>query len=99
MEGPSNKCLTFISFNEDFVANEERLNIERAAKNISIPHLILHGALDRSIALEQGEKLHSWTPKSCFKIIPNADHVFNVSHPWTRECFFSRVGTNPKMLY
>ena len=77
----------FYQFHEDFIANEERLNIERAAKNISIPHLILHGALDRSIALEQGEKLHSWNPKSCFKIIPNADHVFNVSHPWTRECF------------
>ncbi|WOC41164.1 alpha/beta hydrolase [Polaribacter sp. HL-MS24] len=72
----------FYQFYEDFIRNKNRLNIERAAKNIHIPHLILHGALDSSIPIAQGEKIHSWNPKSIFKIIPNADHVFNVSHPW-----------------
>ena len=72
----------FYQFHEDFIQNKERLNIENAAKKITIPHLIVHGDKDTSISVNEGEKLHTWNPKSILKIIEKANHVFNVSHPW-----------------
>ena len=72
----------FYQFYINFKENEERLNIERAAKNMTIPYLIIHGDADTSISIKEGENLHKWNPKSEFEIIKNADHVFNVSHPW-----------------
>tara|TARA_B110000091_G_scaffold208961_1_gene249408 strand:- start:6524 stop:7363 length:840 start_codon:yes stop_codon:yes gene_type:complete len=75
----------FYQFHEDFIENKERLNIENAAKKITIPHLIIHGDNDTSISVNEGKKLHTWNPKSVLKIIKNADHVFNVSHPWIEK--------------
>ncbi|WP_435414070.1 alpha/beta hydrolase family protein [Polaribacter aestuariivivens] len=75
----------FYQFYVNFKENEERLNIERSAKKITVPHLIIHGNTDTSISVEEAKKIHSWNPKSTLKIIKNADHVFNVSHPWEKE--------------
>ena len=75
----------FYQFHEDSVQNKERLNIQRAARKITIPHLIIHGDKDTSISVTEAEKLHAWNPKSVLKIIENANHVFNVSHPWTEK--------------
>ena len=75
----------FYQFYEDFINNQERLNIEKSAKKITIPHLIIHGDNDTSIAVEESKKIHSWNSKSTLEIIKNADHVFNVSHPWSKE--------------
>jgi pimeloyl-ACP methyl ester carboxylesterase len=71
-----------LNLGQDFIQNKERLNIENAAKKITIPHLIIHGDKDTSISVNEGEKLHTWNPKSILKIIEKANHVFNVSHPW-----------------
>lgn len=75
----------FYQFYEDFIENQERLNIQKATENIKLPHLIIHGDKDTSILLNEAEKLKKWNPKAQFKIIENADHVFNVSHPWRKE--------------
>ncbi|QNM84997.1 alpha/beta hydrolase [Polaribacter pectinis] len=75
----------FYQFYINFKENEERLNIERSAKKITVPHLIIHGDNDTSIFVEEGRKIHAWNPKSRLEIIKNADHVFNVSHPWKKE--------------
>ena len=69
-------------FYEDFIANEKRLTISRAAKAISKPWLIIHGDEDTSVLLNEGESLHSWNLNSTFKIIQKANHVFGASHPW-----------------
>ncbi len=66
----------------DFKANEERLHIESAAKKLSIPYLIIHGVDDPSVKYNEAEALHSFNPKSRLLPIKNADHVFNVRHPW-----------------
>ena len=52
---------------------------------MTIPHFIIHGDNDPAVSIKEGKKLHSWNPKSIFKIIKNANHVFNVSHPWTAK--------------
>jgi pimeloyl-ACP methyl ester carboxylesterase len=75
----------FYQFYENFKANEERLNIQKAVEQIEIPQLIIHGNKDSSISIDEGHKIHSWNSKSRFEIIENADHVFNVSHPWREE--------------
>lgn len=72
----------FYQFYEDFKQNEHRLNIELAIKKLQIPHLIIHGDNDTSVFIKEGELQHEWNPNSTFKIIKNADHVFNARHPW-----------------
>jgi pimeloyl-ACP methyl ester carboxylesterase len=75
----------FYQFYEDFKANEERLTIKRAASNLNIPHLIIHGNNDTSVLIDEAENLHLWNPNSELQIIDGADHVFGASHPWEKE--------------
>ena len=75
----------FYQFYLNFKENEARLNIQKAVEKIQIPQLVIHGDKDTSIAVDEGYKIHSWNSKSVLKIIENADHVFNVSHPWRKE--------------
>jgi len=72
----------FYQFYENFTQNKERLDIKKATKNIKIPHLIIHGNKDTSVLIDEAENLKKWNPNSKFKIIENANHVFNVFHPW-----------------
>lgn len=75
----------FYQFYLDFKQNENRLNIQKAAENLTIPHLIIHGDKDTSVLIDEAENLKKWNPKSEYQIIINADHVFNVSHPWKEK--------------
>ena len=75
----------YYQFYEDFVANEKRLHIESATKQLEIPMLIIHGDNDTSVSLDEANTLHQWNPKSQLEIIAEADHVFNTSHPWDKE--------------
>ena len=75
----------FYQFYEDFTKNENRLDIQHATENLTIPHLILHGNKDTSVLIQEAEKLKKWNPNSKYVIIENADHVFNVFHPWEKE--------------
>jgi pimeloyl-ACP methyl ester carboxylesterase len=75
----------YFQFYEDFVKNEKRLTIKRAASHLKIPHLIIHGKNDTSVLVQEAKMLHKWNPKSKLVIIENANHVFGVSHPWTKD--------------
>ncbi|OBQ56951.1 alpha/beta hydrolase [Tamlana sp. s12] len=75
----------FYQFYEDFTKHKERLNIKRAVSNLNQPFLIIHGDKDTSVLIEEAENLHKWNPKSTFKIVEGADHVFGASHPWKHD--------------
>ena len=75
----------FYQFYEDFIQNEERLNIKKATEKLEIPHLIIHGNNDTSVLINEAENLKKWNPKSVFEIINGANHVFNSSHPWKED--------------
>ena len=75
----------YYQFYEDFKANEERLHIESAVKRIQIPMLIIHGDNDTSVSINEAYELHQWNPNSQLDVIKNADHVFNVKHPWNKK--------------
>lgn len=72
----------FYQFYENFIQNKERLNIKKAIENLEIPYLIIHGNKDTSVLIEEAKNLKKWNPDSEFRIIDNANHVFNVFHPW-----------------
>lgn len=75
----------YYQFYEDFITNQERLHIESAVKRLNIPFLIIHGNNDTSVFIEEANNLHQWQPKSQLEIIKDANHVFNVRHPWERN--------------
>lgn len=72
----------YYQFYEDFKANENRLHIKSAVEKLTIPYLIVHGDSDTSISLNEAKELYEWSSNSELTIIPEADHVFNVRHPW-----------------
>ena len=72
----------YYQFYIDFLENEERLTISRAATSLTIPHLILHGSADLAVDVSEAKVLHSWSPNSNICIIPKSNHVFGSKHPW-----------------
>ena len=75
----------YYQFYKDFKANEKRLHIESAEKQLTIPHLIIHGDNDASVSLDEAKDLKLWNPNSQLEIIKGADHVFNTKHPWEKS--------------
>ena len=72
-------------FYEDFIANEERLNIEHAVKTLNIPQLIIHAKDDPSVKFSEAEDLYSWNTDAILFPINQSDHVFGASHPWNEK--------------
>ena len=77
----------YYQFYENFKDNESRLNIKKAVRNLSVPLLIIHGDDDCAIEVKEAHQIHSWKPNSDLKLIKNANHAFNVSHPWQKDEF------------
>ncbi len=69
-------------FYDNFINNENRLTIKRAASEIEKPWLIIHGDNDTSVPLTEGQSLHKWNANSSIEIIKDANHVFESIHPW-----------------
>jgi len=72
-------------FFENFQQNQNRLNIERSAKKIDVPFLIIHAKGDPSVKFHEAESLHSWNSKSELLKIEDSNHVFDASHPWKSD--------------
>jgi uncharacterized protein len=72
---------------EDTLNNKERFSIECAAKELSIPHLIIHGTLDEAVAISEGASIHKWNKDSEILIIEGANHTFGAKHPHTESSF------------
>lgn len=75
----------YFQFYTSFVENEQRLTIKEAAKNMTIPHLIIHGTADPTVSMTEAKNLHQWNPSSELCLVKDADHVFNAKHPWNQS--------------
>lgn len=75
----------YIQFYTNFIEHKERLSVERAAKKITIPHLILHGDADTSVLINHAKNIHQWSKTSILIVIPNATHVFGAKQPWNQK--------------
>lgn len=69
-------------FFQDFIRNENRLTIQRAAEVLKKPLLIIHGIADPTVSIDEAKKLQRWTINSRAHFVENANHVFGASHPW-----------------
>ena len=74
----------FYSFYEDFILNKSVLNIEEAASTINVPFLQIHGDMDTSVSISEGQQIAHWTGTE-LAIIKGGDHTFGASHPWTLQ--------------
>ena len=72
----------YFQYYEDFIENEDRLNISKAAKSISCPLLIIHGTDDEAVAPIEAERVHQWCHTSELHWIDAANHVFGMKQPW-----------------
>ncbi|UII23343.1 alpha/beta hydrolase family protein [Fulvivirga ligni] len=70
---------------EDFFANEERFTISKAAENLTIPQLIVHGTNDETVEHREALMLHEMNPTSELFLIEDANHVLGGSHPYDSE--------------
>lgn len=80
-------------FYKDFKENEKRFSIHRAVKNLKIPQLVVHGSEDPTVSLKEAKAIHSWNTESKLKIIDEADHVFNATHPWNESSLPEQLKT------
>jgi pimeloyl-ACP methyl ester carboxylesterase len=72
---------------EDTLENKERFDIERVAKQLQIPHLIIHGSADLVVGLPEAKQIHTWSKTSEIFVLPGAGHSFGASHPYEDQCF------------
>jgi len=77
----------YYQFYEDCLKNKERINIENACRNLSIPHLAIHGSDDPTVLIEDVYDFKSWNEKTKVYEIKGANHVFNASHPFKETNF------------
>jgi pimeloyl-ACP methyl ester carboxylesterase len=70
---------------EDFVANKEKLHIQTAVENLTIPHLIIQGSNDEVVLPVEAESLHRWNPNSKLIIIKNMNHALGNTQPWLED--------------
>lgn len=72
----------YLQFYETMQANKERLHIGHAAKELSIPFLIIHGTKDEAVDLKDAEELHRQSKHSELLVVGDAGHTFDVKHPF-----------------
>lgn len=68
-------------FYEDFIQNETSLDILYHASKLRIPHLIIHGTVDKAVSINEAYLLQQSHPKAqIFELQTN--HVFGTKHPF-----------------
>lgn len=72
------------SFYEDYIANQENLDIRKVATEIEIPWLIIHGSQDFVVTIKEARILAELNPNAQL-ITNNGDHTFGGAHPWLEE--------------
>ena len=66
---------------DDYDRNRERLDILRAAANLTVPILVTHGARDESVPVAEGHLIAGRATDSSLAILHNASHTYNAIHP------------------
>lgn len=75
----------YYQFYINFIENESRLDISKAAKSIKIPFTIIHGDNDEAVNVSEAHKLKELNPLAQLKIIKGGNHTFGSYHPYEKE--------------
>ena len=78
------KLPLYYAYYEDVLLNPERLNVEKAMRNLKIPAMLAHGNADESVPFSFLEKLHSWNPDAHKVSISGAGHSFGAYEPYDK---------------
>jgi pimeloyl-ACP methyl ester carboxylesterase len=73
-----------VSLLNDLDKNRVRLDILSQAAKIKQPWLIVHGSADSSVPFSQAEELKKANKDAALAVIPEGDHTFGASHPYTK---------------
>jgi pimeloyl-ACP methyl ester carboxylesterase len=74
-----------VSLLDDIEQNKDNLlSLEKAAKKLNKPLLIIHGDQDLSVKIEEGELIYNWSNKQLteFQKINATGHTFDITHPF-----------------
>jgi pimeloyl-ACP methyl ester carboxylesterase len=66
---------------DDLARHAEALDITAAARGLTIPWLIAHGAVDETVKVTEAEVLARAAPTAETLFIPQTGHTFGASHP------------------
>jgi uncharacterized protein len=66
---------------DDYEANHKRLDILAAVASLSVPVLVVHGARDESVPVDEGRVIASRARDGSLVVIDRAGHTFNAIHP------------------
>lgn len=69
---------------EDFVQNQERLNIEKYVREAKAPICVIHGDVDASVNISEGEEIASWAGIELIRMA-SEQHTFGAQHPWNEK--------------
>lgn len=75
----------YYQFVEDFFAQADRYDLQKACSKLSVSALYVHGTNDQTVPFEYAEKLHGWTENSELLAIENGNHTFGGKHPYEGE--------------
>ena len=64
------------------MAHKALLDIETASRQLLCPVCVVHGGQDEAVMEWEGRRLAEWSPNGSFHLVPDANHVFGMSHPW-----------------
>ncbi len=70
---------------EEFQNHKKELDVEAAAREISIPWQICNGDSDDAVFIKNAYDLKEWQPAAKTLIIENAGHTYERSHPWEKD--------------
>ena len=75
----------YYSFYKDFLANEDRLTIEKQVQKMQAKHLIVQAIDDETVKKEEAYSYKAWNPKAELFEIANTNHSFDCVQPYTAK--------------
>jgi fermentation-respiration switch protein FrsA (DUF1100 family) len=72
-------------FYDNYLKNKETLDLNKAAKLLSMPLLIIHGTNDESVPVSHAEFLYETVTHSIFVRVEGGNHTFGAKHPFDPE--------------
>ena len=76
---------------EDTIKNKERFDVKKAAENLSVPWLIIHGDKDPTVSVGVAKSLHALQATSELFIMHDAHHNFGGKHPLDDTADFEQI--------
>ena len=70
---------------DNYLQNKEYLHTEKAASELRIPWLIVHGAGDTAVPAAAAKKLLAWSGNADLELIEGANHTFGGKHPFESD--------------